>query len=66
MGDNDNSVKPNVRLIMATTEKPETALLETFLRRIPVRVTLPDFIQRPIDVRFALLNYLFLSRSQKD
>nr|WP_232779154.1 hypothetical protein [Lactobacillus crispatus] len=51
---------------MATTEKPETALLETFLRRIPVRVTLPDFIQRPIDERFALLNYLFLSRSQKD
>lgn len=65
MGDNVNSVRSNVRLIMATTEKPETALLETFLRRIPVRVTLPDFIQRPIDERFALLNYLFYQEAKK-
>lgn len=65
MGDNVNSVKSNVRLIMATTEKPEKALLETFLRRIPVRVTLPDFIQRPIDERFALLNYLFYQEAKK-
>lgn len=39
MGDNVNYVRSNVRLIMATTEKPETALLETFLGRITVRVT---------------------------
>lgn len=65
MGDNVNSVKSNVRLIMATTEKPETALPETFLRRIPVRVTLPDFIQRPIDERSALLNYLFYQEAKK-
>lgn len=65
MGDNVNSVRSNVRLIMATTEKPEIALLETFLRRILVRVTLPDFIQRPIDERFALLNYLFYQEAKK-
>lgn len=65
MGDNAHARKANVRLIMATTEKPETVLLPTFLRRIPVRIKLPDYIERPIDERLQLINSLFLHEAHK-
>lgn len=64
MGDNAHPIKSNVHLIMATTENPEEVLLTTFLRRIPVHVTLPDFVKRPIDERLTLLRFLFYQEAK--
>lgn len=57
VGDNAQNFKLNVRLIFATTEGRET-MLDTFLRRIPVDVTLPPFHERTLDERYQLILYL--------
>lgn len=65
MGDNVHPVKANVRLILATTEDPDQVLLTTFLRRIPVHISLPNYVKRPIDERLTLLRYLFYQEAKK-
>lgn len=57
MGDGGQNVKLNVRLIFATTEGRET-MLDTFLRRIPVDVTLPPFWERTLEEKYQLILYL--------
>ncbi len=47
-----------VRIVAATTEDPDSALLQTFLRRIPVVLHLPKLAQRPLDERLELIRYL--------
>ena len=54
-----------VRLIMATTEDPQKYFLDTFLRRIPIRVQLKDFSQRPLTERIELVSSLFLKEAHK-
>lgn len=46
LGANGQWKQSNVRLIMATTEDPESSLLVTFKRRIPFEIFLPDFKDR--------------------
>lgn len=46
VGDNKTWYKSRVRLIFATTEKPNNVLLKTLLRRIPITVTLPSLEDR--------------------
>lgn len=59
LGDNRTRHPASLRFIFATTENIDTVLLNTFRRRIPVRVTLPNFISRPLTERIAQVN-LFL------
>lgn len=51
--------KVNVRLIFATTENLDNCLLKTFLRRIPLHVNLPKFIDRPLNERVAIVAQCF-------
>ncbi|WP_342431040.1 sigma 54-interacting transcriptional regulator [Neobacillus sp. FSL H8-0543] len=46
MGESEGNHEANVRLIFATTENLETNFLQTFLRRIPIRVMLPGLDER--------------------
>lgn len=64
LGENDAWHSVDVRLIFATTEDVKGTLLETFYRRIPVRVTLPDFQQRPLVERVELI-YTFYKNEGK-
>ena len=41
LGETTANKQSNVMLILATTEKPEEIMLQTFLRRIPVMIKLP-------------------------
>lgn len=50
--------KANVMIIGATTENPNE-LLKTFLRRIPITITLPTLIERPVNERFEMIEMLF-------
>ena len=46
-------------LLAATTEDPNTALLPTFRRRIPMTITLPGLHERTIMERYELLRAFF-------
>ena len=46
MGDNKTWHTSHVRLIFATTEDPEKALLKTLQRRIPMNITVPNLSKR--------------------
>ncbi len=47
LGESGKNRQANVRIIGATTENPTSALLGTFLRRIPITIQLPSFEERP-------------------
>lgn len=57
MGDSGPNCELNVRLIFATTEGRES-MLDTFLRRIPVDVVLPDFQERTLEEKYELILFL--------
>lgn len=64
VGDNEKWYKSDVRIIFATTEKPEKVFLKTLLRRIPMSVTIPSLSQRGIQERIELMYDLF-SKEEK-
>lgn len=63
MGEESKLVSSQVRLLFATTEKPQEALLTTFYRRISVIVDLPPLNKRPILERISLITHLFIQES---
>jgi len=64
VGENDKYRKADVRLIFATTERPDSALLESFLRRIPIIVNIPPLRDRPLNEKFLLI-HTFLKKESK-
>ena len=48
-----------VLIICATTENPESALLKTFVRRIPMTIQIPSLSERSIEERVELTTFLF-------
>lgn len=65
LGDDNNWQQADVRLILATTEDTSKRLLATFRRRIPLEITLPDFMNRPVQERLALIINFFKTESEK-
>ncbi|AGK98543.1 sigma 54-interacting transcriptional regulator [Clostridium pasteurianum] len=64
MGETENKRKSSVLIIAATTEEPNGNLLSTFLRRIPVVITLPSFREKTIDERVQIIQSLFSYESK--
>ncbi|CAM3224590.1 sigma-54-dependent transcriptional regulator [Lactiplantibacillus plajomi] len=58
LGETAKSHHANVRLVCATTEDPESTLLQTFVRRIPITIQLPAFNNRSAQERLELLKAL--------
>lgn len=56
LGETKEYRQAKVRIVAATTEEPNTALLSTFLRRIAVVISLPPLDKRSFDER---LNFVF-------
>ncbi|WP_235828130.1 sigma 54-interacting transcriptional regulator [Brevibacillus migulae] len=52
-----------VQVISATTENPESALLKTFMRRIPMVIKLPSLRERGLKERFNLIIQFFREES---
>ena len=48
----------DVRIICATTENPTSSLLNTFVRRIPIIIQLPNFSDRPAKEKIDLLKVM--------
>lgn len=64
VGDNDNWFASKCRLIFATTQNPQDALLKTLLRRIPITITIPALSERPMVEKRELI-YSMLSKEAK-
>jgi len=63
IGNDSVRKKADIRLIFATTEDIESAFLPTFLRRLPVVVSLPSFHERPQPERLQLIDQFFIQES---
>jgi len=58
LGETGKSRKADVRIICATTENPTSTLLNTFVRRIPIIIQLPNFNDRPATEKIDLLKVM--------
>lgn len=65
VGDNEEWFHSNVRLLFATTEKPEEVLLKTLLRRIPIIVTIPSLEERSVHERTQLIYSIFKEEGKR-
>jgi len=65
LGETDLERRANVLIIAATTENPESALLKTFTRRIPMIIHLPSLRERSIEERFNLICQFMREESNK-
>lgn len=63
LGESDKVHKCNVMIIAATTENPETSMLETFLRRIPVTIKIPSLQERGFKEKMELICHFFREES---
>jgi len=61
LGESHSNRTVKVMIITATTEDPESSLLITFRRRIPMLIELPPLKERPYSERYELINQ-FLSK----
>lgn len=57
--------KVRLLLLCATTEDPDSVLLSTFKRRIPVVIQLPLLRERPIRERFSLVSLFFTQEASR-
>ncbi len=65
LGDTDKQIKVEAQIIAATTEDPQSFLLKTFTRRIPMCVTLPSLSERSIKERYYLLKQFIKAESKR-
>ncbi|WP_127836794.1 sigma 54-interacting transcriptional regulator [Clostridium prolinivorans] len=65
LGETDTTRESKLMIIAATTENPESSLLLTFRRRIPMIIELPAVKDRPYDERFSIIKNFFLNESKR-
>lgn len=63
LGETESERSANVLIITATTEDPNTTLLKTFTRRIPMVITIPALRNRGIEERFNLIKQFMIEES---
>jgi len=65
LGETDAERHATVLLICATTENPDSTMLKTFVRRIPMIVEMPNLSARSIDERLNLISTFFCNESAR-
>lgn len=63
LGETEKKIKVEVQIIAATTEQPQSFLLKTFARRIPMTIVLPPLRERKLEERYYLLNEFIIAES---
>lgn len=63
MGETDQMRTAQVMLVCATTENPESSLLQTFIRRIPMMISIPCLKERTIEERLHLISNFFVEEA---
>lgn len=64
LGETENYHQASVLILAATTENPQSAILKTFFRRIPILIALPALNERPLKVRMKLINHFFQAEAK--
>ncbi|CCO12537.2 sigma-54 interaction domain protein [Carnobacterium maltaromaticum LMA28] len=59
LGESNSESSAEVQILAATTEAPESALLKTFQRRIPMVIKIPNLLERTIEERASLITLFF-------
>jgi transcriptional regulatory protein LevR/transcriptional regulator with AAA-type ATPase domain len=65
LGEVERTRTANVLIIGATTEDPSSALLRTFLRRIPITITMPSFHGRKVEEKIELCKTLLAKEAKR-
>lgn len=65
LGETERKRKSDVLIVGATTEDPESSLLKTFVRRIPITISLPSFEERTARERVELLTHLLSNEAHR-
>lgn len=65
VGDTDKPIPIKVRIFFATTESLESSFLNTFIRRIPIQISLPSLVNRSQSERLELIDSFFISEQRK-
>ena len=65
LGETASERRASVMLICATTENPNSALLQTFLRRLAVVIQLPGLAERSLEERQHLVALFFSQEAQR-
>lgn len=64
-GEVKNKIKSTARIICATNKDINSSLLDTFIRRIPIKIYLPSLQDRLLEERLTLIEYFIKSESIK-
>ncbi|KAF0370983.1 sigma 54-interacting transcriptional regulator [Pediococcus acidilactici] len=64
LGDDAHKISSNTRLMFATTEKPDR-FLDTFLRRVPIRINMPTLEERSFFEKKELINNFIMIESKR-
>lgn len=65
LGETNNDRQAQVLLVCATTEDTSSSLLQTFIRRIPMRIKIPSLIERGLEERLSLISTFFQTETKK-
>jgi len=65
LGETEKISKAEVQIIAATTEEPQSYLLKTFTRRIPMSITLPSLRDRKVNERYQLVKSFIREESKR-
>ena len=65
LGETEAQRSATVLIICATTENPQSNLLKTFVRRIPMIIEIPNLSERSTDERLNLISTFFTSESAR-
>lgn len=64
-GEVSHKIKSSARIICATNKDINASLLDTFIRRIPIKIYLPGLNERLIEERLTLIEYFLREESLK-
>ncbi|SOC00632.1 PTS system transcriptional activator [Brochothrix thermosphacta] len=65
LGETERTHHADVLIICATTENPDSSLLKTFVRRIPIIITIPTFEERSAKDKIDLLRFLLTTEAHR-
>ncbi len=65
LGETDRKRRARVLIIGATTEEHTSSLIKTFIRRIPIVITIPPLQERPVREQVDILKFLLTNEAHR-
>ncbi|QAA34410.1 sigma-54-dependent transcriptional regulator [Clostridium manihotivorum] len=65
LGETERNRKSNVLIVSATTEESDSYMLKTFMRRIPITITIPSLQERDNEEKVQMIRFLLLNEASR-